>query len=298
MDMDNSENFTLAGNTMDFITMDQYLDLSNLSTSFGQDVDDRLVSLVDSPQASPLSNEPTSPSIPDVDTPVQNVLSIPDSESLHFDFDLVDYDATMYKLEKEILGHDKPEVDLETSGQSSLEAWLCDPKSTNFIENFNSEQANALLVEAASAADILAKEPVSSTMSDDTNTETYSSNIIDDDELISLSVRDLNRKLSNCPKEIQQDLKRRRRTLKNRGYAQNCRTKRIKDKAELERDNDHLLKQLQIAKTKLSDMNKVKRENDTLQAEVRLLRNEVTQLRVNQRSWGSSSSVSSPESQW
>ena len=46
---------------------------------------------------------------------------------------------------------------------------------------------------------------------------------IDDRALIELSVRELNKRLHGKPKDIIQKLKQKRRTLKNRGYAQNCR---------------------------------------------------------------------------
>ncbi|KAG0724237.1 Transcription factor MafG [Chionoecetes opilio] len=57
---------------------------------------------------------------------------------------------------------------------------------------------------------------------------------ITDDELVSLSVRELNRKLHNMSKDHQTKFKQRRRTLKNRGYAQSCRTKRQNYKMDLE----------------------------------------------------------------
>lgn len=47
--------------------------------------------------------------------------------------------------------------------------------------------------------------------------------LIDDRALIELSVRELNKRLHGKPKDIIQKLKQKRRTLKNRGYAQNCR---------------------------------------------------------------------------
>jgi len=50
---------------------------------------------------------------------------------------------------------------------------------------------------------------------------------VTDDELMSLSVRDLNKLLRNFTKEQKAMLKQRRRLLKNRGYAQNCRNRRL-----------------------------------------------------------------------
>ena len=60
--------------------------------------------------------------------------------------------------------------------------------------------------------------------------------LIGDDELIKLSVKALNKRLKdlNLPEEQTNWLKKRRRTLKNRGYAQTCRFKRNTAKEDLE----------------------------------------------------------------
>lgn len=61
-------------------------------------------------------------------------------------------------------------------------------------------------------------------------------NSICDKQLISLSVRELNRHLksSQFDRNQVQQMKQRRRTLKNRGYAASCRNKRFQRKSELE----------------------------------------------------------------
>jgi len=83
---------------------------------------------------------------------------------------------------------------------------------------------------------------------------------ISDDELVSISVRDLNRqlKMRGLTRDDIIRMKQRRRTLKNRGYAASCRTKRIEQKDELE-----------TVKVDMEDnIDRMRDENDKLQEEV------------------------------
>lgn len=84
---------------------------------------------------------------------------------------------------------------------------------------------------------------------------------ISDDMLTTLSVRELNKRLHGCPRDEIQKLKMKRRTLKNRGYAQNCRSKRLLQRHELERANRQLNYDLEMTQ---KELHKTRQENDVL----------------------------------
>jgi hypothetical protein len=65
-----------------------------------------------------------------------------------------------------------------------------------------------------------------------------------EEQLVSLSARDLNRICRDMPEDLIKQLKKRRRTLKNRGYAYNSRIRRVTQKNSLEIERDDLKKQL------------------------------------------------------
>lgn len=90
------------------------------------------------------------------------------------------------------------------------------------------------------------------------NTKTVS-----DEELIALSVKELNRMLKGLTRDEVIKLKQRRRTLKNRGYAANCREKRISQKEILEVEKDGLR----------SEVERLQRENDIVRMELSALKN-------------------------
>lgn len=95
-------------------------------------------------------------------------------------------------------------------------------------------------------------------------------NIICDWDLTHLSVRELNKQLksSRYTKSQIQQMKQRRRTLKNRGYAASCRSKRFQRKDELEvqkceqlRGIESLIKEICRYKGMINDLNRKISEN-------------------------------------
>lgn len=73
-----------------------------------------------------------------------------------------------------------------------------------------------------------------------TNFETGATVTLTNEQLTCFSVRDLNKMVAGFPRQTISKLKQRRRTLKNRGYAQNCRHKRLDQKNRLEEQNKDL----------------------------------------------------------
>ncbi|XP_040290974.1 transcription factor MafB [Bufo gargarizans] len=91
-----------------------------------------------------------------------------------------------------------------------------------------------------------------------------------DDQLVSMSVRELNRHLRGFTKDDVIRLKQKRRTLKNRGYAQSCRYKRVQQKHHLESEKTQLIQQVEQLK---QEVNRLVRERDAYKMKCEKLTN-------------------------
>jgi chromosome segregation ATPase len=82
---------------------------------------------------------------------------------------------------------------------------------------------------------------------------------LSDEVLANLPVKELNNILRGLPEDDVFKLKQRRRTLKNRGYAQNSRTKRVRQREDLEDERQQLKSELDVICKENEDL---KRERD------------------------------------
>ena len=88
---------------------------------------------------------------------------------------------------------------------------------------------------------------------------------LNDDELVNLSTIDLNHvcHLRGLDKQEAVQVKRWRRTLKKRGYAENCRQKRKSRMLDLEKDNKAALSRVR------NELRRVRRQNQKLKLELK-----------------------------
>lgn len=131
--------------------------------------------------------------------------------------------------------------------------------------NGNSSRNTGTANSISSASSRTSNRSSQSTKSNNsTSSDSTIKTAIDDRSLIHLSVRELNKKLNGLSKDDIVKVKQKRRTLKNRGYAQNCRTKRMEQKRNMEdrmRDQKELIAKLLNDNKKMSiEMQQMKDE--------------------------------------
>lgn len=115
---------------------------------------------------------------------------------------------------------------------------------------------------------------------------------LNDEMLMTLSVRELNKRLHGYPRDQIQRLKQKRRTLKNRGYAQNCRSKRIQQRQDLETTNRNLQNDLHRIKMELA---RVTQERDMLKQRLQIMGSRNSHQQNTQLHGLNSDGQSSPE---
>lgn len=113
--------------------------------------------------------------------------------------------------------------------------------------------------------------------------------LISDYMLLTLSVPELHKRLHGFPRHDVTILKKKRRTLKNRGYAQDCRSKRLQKRQELEMRNRSLQDELHLLQLQVA---RVTHERDVLKQRLALVGREHT---VPQHSHAPPTPHSSPE---
>ncbi|EDO47294.1 predicted protein, partial [Nematostella vectensis] len=96
-----------------------------------------------------------------------------------------------------------------------------------------------------------------------------------DKELMELSVRELNTKLRGLPSTEIDTIRKRRRSLKNRGYAMNCRTKREQENKELAKMNKKLARDVVSMK---EELRKIKKERDAMKTKYDKMREVLNRL--------------------
>ena len=209
---------------LNFTDMDLMAGFGDIKT----EADGRLVQAGDSPVGSPAEHLPTSPGLeplPAEDSMedlnwVKKMLGVQDNSNLAWELENVPSSEVV-----EIFPGVDPNQDVKTvivpaTSTMGMQPYSPDPSETDDHE---------MSAHKVKAAQVICRNAG-----------------LSEKELVSLSVRELNRRLSGLPKEETKALKALRRTIKNRGYAQNCRSKRIQAKSSLEEDNISLQSQLAI----------------------------------------------------
>lgn len=173
--------------------------------------------------------------------------------------------AGVLSMDREVLFADISPMDeileRDFTDNDGISSWL----QSHCLEELFSEKddmEDTLSQSPLSAESALSSEPQNPQSLQD------SSQQITEDELMKLSIRDLNQRLRSLPKDEALKIRRRRRSLKNRAYATSCRQRRTALKESLQTENQRLKDQLREAKYNLciavQDRDSYKKEFDKL----------------------------------
>ncbi|XP_066956370.1 uncharacterized protein [Macrobrachium rosenbergii] len=127
---------------------------------------------------------------------------------------------------------------------------------------------------------LILDSPCKSPLSESPPLKEPCSSLMTDEELVSLTVRELNRRIFRLPKALQNDLKRKRRTLKNRTYAQNSRTKRTQYQLHLKSIIKHLRKENSETR---DEVNCLSQQIILYKSENTLLKDDILNLKIQLR---------------
>ncbi|CAD5208787.1 unnamed protein product [Bursaphelenchus xylophilus] len=113
------------------------------------------------------------------------------------------------------------------------------PPFTSYCSTYTPNDLQSSPLEAVPSPSYSVYSATSSSSSENPKMEDKDGKILGltESELARLSVRQLNQKLQGLDRETVSMVKQKRRTLKNRGYALNCRVRRIRNQLQLEADN-------------------------------------------------------------
>ncbi|XP_041377136.1 transcription factor MafB-like [Gigantopelta aegis] len=232
---------------LDFTVIKRELEEQKLKCCMGGDVSAGLVSGPTSPGCS----VPTSPSVSqDIPSPMEQKSIMADLNWLQWCAGL-QLSSLCDKYAPQLSPEEAVDVLIKTveappSVKSSVHSatedeggkWLTDMDDDDDDVTEDTESQSSPAIQNVSSPD---SSSSATTPRDDRDSKPSE---IQDDDLVYLPVRELNRRLQGKPKDEVVRLKQKRRTLKNRGYAQNCRSKRLQQKFELENTNNGLAKQI------------------------------------------------------